>query len=136
MENPNSYIHSNIVGLVTLLEICKSAETQPAVVWASSSSVYRLNEKSPFSESDGTNQPASLYAATKKFGEEITHTYNHIYGLSITGMRFFTVYGPWGRPGMAYFSFTKNILQGKLITVYWGEIGMIWPGISPTSTTS
>ncbi|CAI0386504.1 unnamed protein product, partial [Linum tenue] len=121
MENPNSYIHSNIAGLVTLLEICKLAETQPAVVWASSSSVYGLNEKSPFSESDRTDQPASLYAATKKAGEEITHTYNHIYGLSITGLRFFTVYGPWGRPDMAYFSFTKNILQGKPITVYRGK---------------
>ncbi|CAI0394148.1 unnamed protein product [Linum tenue] len=121
MENPHSYVHSNIAGLVTLLEICKSANPQPAVVWASSSSVYGLNEKSPFSESDRTDQPASLYAATKKAGEEITHTYNHIYGLSITGLRFFTVYGPWGRPDMAYFSFTRNILQGKPITVYRGK---------------
>ncbi|CAN4096616.1 unnamed protein product [Withania somnifera] len=87
----------------------------------SSSSVYGLNEKVPFSESDRTDQPASLYAATKKAGEEITHTYNHIYGLSITGLRFFTVYGPWGRPDMAYFSFTRNILQGKSITVYRGK---------------
>ncbi|KAG7030068.1 UDP-glucuronate 4-epimerase 1, partial [Cucurbita argyrosperma subsp. argyrosperma] len=99
MENPNSYVHSNIAGLVTLLEACKSANPQPAVVWASSSSVY----------------------ATKKAGEEITHTYNHIYGLSITGLRFFTVYGPWGRPDMAYFSFTRNILQGKPITVFRGK---------------
>ncbi|XP_059636014.1 UDP-glucuronate 4-epimerase 1 [Cornus florida] len=121
MENPNSYIHSNIAGLVTLLETCKSANPQPAIVWASSSSVYGLNEKVPFSESDRTDQPASLYAATKKAGEEITHTYNHIYGLSITGLRFFTVYGPWGRPDMAYFSFTKNILEGKQITVYRGK---------------
>ncbi|PWA94091.1 NAD-dependent epimerase/dehydratase [Artemisia annua] len=121
MENPNSYIHSNIAGLVTLLEQCKAAEPQPAIVWASSSSVYGLNEKVPFSEADRTDQPASLYAATKKAGEEITHTYNHIYGLSITGLRFFTVYGPWGRPDMAYFSFTKNILQGKPITVYRGK---------------
>ncbi|CAN1228537.1 UDP-glucuronate 4-epimerase 1 [Linum grandiflorum] len=121
MENPNSYVHSNIAGLVTLLEICKSADPQPAIVWASSSSVYGLNEKVPFSESDQTDQPASLYAATKKAGEEITHTYNHIYGLSITGLRFFTVYGPWGRPDMAYFSFTRNILQGKPITVYRGK---------------
>ncbi|PHU11117.1 UDP-glucuronate 4-epimerase 4 [Capsicum chinense] len=118
MENPNSYIHSNIAGLVTLLEVCKNVPIQPAVVWASSSSVYGLNEKVPFSESDRTDQPASLYAATKKAGEEITHTYNHIYGLSITGLRFFTVYGPWGRPDMAYFSFTRNILQGKPITIY------------------
>ncbi|KAL1548910.1 UDP-glucuronate 4-epimerase 1 [Salvia divinorum] len=121
MENPHSYIHSNIAGLVTLLEACKIAEPQPSIVWASSSSVYGLNEKAPFSESDRTDRPASLYAATKKAGEEITHTYNHIYGLSITGLRFFTVYGPWGRPDMAYFSFTRNILQGKAITVYRGK---------------
>ncbi|CAM8979828.1 hypothetical protein QQ045_002035 [Rhodiola kirilowii] len=121
MENPHSYVHSNIAGLVTLLEVCKSANPQPSIVWASSSSVYGLNEKVPFSESDRTDQPASLYAATKKAGEEITHTYNHIYGLSITGLRFFTVYGPWGRPDMAYFSFTRNILQGKPINVYRGK---------------
>ena len=120
MENPSSYVHSNIAGLVTLLEACKSADPQPAVIWASSSSVYGLNTKVPFSEFDRTDRPASLYAATKKAGEEITHTYNHIYGLSITGLRFFTVYGPWGRPDMAYFSFTKDILQGKPITVYKG----------------
>lgn len=121
MENPHSYVHSNIAGLVTLLEVCKSANPQPAVVWASSSSVYGLNDKVPFSESDQTDQPASLYAATKKAGEEITHTYNHIYGLSITGLRFFTVYGPWGRPDMAYFFFTRNILQKKPITIYRGK---------------
>ncbi|KAF5182502.1 Udp-glucuronate 4-epimerase [Thalictrum thalictroides] len=121
MENPGSYVHSNIAGLVTLLEACKSANPQPSIVWASSSSVYGLNDKVPFSELDRTDQPASLYAATKKAGEEITHTYNHIYGLSITGLRFFTVYGPWGRPDMAYFSFTRNILQGKPITVYRGK---------------
>ncbi|TYI71302.1 hypothetical protein E1A91_D08G285300v1 [Gossypium mustelinum] len=121
MENPSSYVHSNIAGLVTLLETCKSANPQPAIVWASSSSVYGLNDKVPFSELDRTDQPASLYAATKKAGEEITHTYNHIYGLAITGLRFFTVYGPWGRPDMAYFSFTRNILQGKTITIYRGK---------------
>ncbi|CAK9164573.1 unnamed protein product [Ilex paraguariensis] len=121
MENPHSYVHSNIAGLVTLLEACKNADPQPAIVWASSSSVYGLNDKVPFSESDRTDRPASLYAATKKAGEEITHTYNHIYGLSVTGLRFFTVYGPWGRPDMAYFSFTRNILQGKPITVYRGK---------------
>lgn len=81
MENPNSYVHSNIAGLVTLLEACKNANPQPAITWASSSSVYGLNEKVPFSESDRTDQPASLYATTKKAGEEITHAYNHIYGL-------------------------------------------------------
>ncbi|CAN6449664.1 unnamed protein product [Victoria cruziana] len=121
IENPASYVHSNVAGLVALLEACKSANPQPAVVWASSSSVYGLNEQVPFSEADRTDRPASLYAATKKAGEEITHTYNHIYGLSITGLRFFTVYGPWGRPDMAYFSFTRNILQGKPITVYRGK---------------
>ncbi|KAL2936196.1 UDP-glucuronate 4-epimerase 1 [Bienertia sinuspersici] len=121
IENPMSYVHSNVAGLVNLLEVCKWANPQPSIVWASSSSVYGLNEKSPFSELDRTDQPASLYAATKKAGEEITHTYNHIYGLSITGLRFFTVYGPWGRPDMAYFSFTRNILQGKPITVYRGK---------------
>eukprot|EP01018_Ginkgo_biloba_P014710 Gb_17539 [translate_table: standard] len=121
MENPLSYVQSNIAGLVSLFEVCKSANPQPAIVWASSSSVYGLNDRVPFSESDRTDQPASLYAATKKAGEEIAHTYNHIYGLSITGLRFFTVYGPWGRPDMAYFSFTRNILQGKPITVYRGK---------------
>ncbi|KAL3637623.1 UDP-glucuronate 4-epimerase 6 [Castilleja foliolosa] len=118
MQNPLSYIHSNIAGFVNLLEVAKSADPQPAIVWASSSSVYGLNTQVPFSESDRTDKPASLYAATKKAGEEIAHTYNHIYGLSLTGLRFFTVYGPWGRPDMAYFFFTKDILQGKGINVY------------------
>ncbi|XP_074278937.1 UDP-glucuronate 4-epimerase 6-like [Silene latifolia] len=118
MENPQSYVASNIAGFVNLLEVAKAADPQPAIVWASSSSVYGLNKNNPFSESDRTDQPASLYAATKKAGEEIAHTYNHIYGLSLTGLRFFTVYGPWGRPDMAYFFFTKDILQGKSINIY------------------
>ncbi|XP_022152762.1 UDP-glucuronate 4-epimerase 3 [Momordica charantia] len=118
MKNPGSYVHSNIAGFVSLLEACKSANPQPAIVWASSSSVYGLNSKIPFTEKDRTDQPASLYAATKKAGEEIAHTYNHIYGLSITGLRFFTVYGPWGRPDMAYFFFTKDILKRRPITIY------------------
>ncbi|KAK4782634.1 hypothetical protein SAY86_007008 [Trapa natans] len=118
MENPSSYVHSNIAGLVNILEVCKSANPQPAIVWASSSSVYGLNTKVPFSEKDRTDQPASLYAATKKAGEEIAHTYNHIYGLSLTGLRFFTVYGPWGRPDMAYFFFTRDILMGKPISIF------------------
>lgn len=124
IENPSSYVHSNVAGLVALLESAKNADPQPAVVWASSSSVYGLNEKVPFSESDRTDRPASLYAATKKAGEEITHTYNHIYGLSITALRFFTVYGPWGRPDMAYFSFTRAMLAGKPITIYRGRDGV------------
>ncbi|KAJ7944800.1 UDP-glucuronate 4-epimerase [Quillaja saponaria] len=95
MQNPGSYIHSNIAGFVNLLEACKSTDPQPAVVWASSSSVYGLNSKVPFSEKDRTDQPASLYAATKK-----------------------AVYGPWGRPDMAYFFFTKDILKGKPITIF------------------
>ncbi|KAF5200769.1 Udp-glucuronate 4-epimerase [Thalictrum thalictroides] len=120
MQNPSSYVHSNIAGLVSILEVCKSANPQPSIVWASSSSVYGLNSKVPFSERDRTDQPASLYAATKKAGEEIAHTYNHIHGLSITGLRFFTVYGPWGRPDMAYFFFTKDILKGKSISIFEG----------------
>ncbi|KAG4923053.1 hypothetical protein GLYMA_18G002200v4 [Glycine max] len=118
MQNPQSYVTANIAGFVNLLEAAKSANPQPAIVWASSSSVYGLNTQNPFSELHRTDQPASLYAATKKAGEEIAHTYNHIYGLSLTGLRFFTVYGPWGRPDMAYFFFTKDILHGKTIDVY------------------
>ncbi|KAM5569630.1 UDP-glucuronate 4-epimerase 6 [Rosa sericea] len=118
MQNPQSYVASNIAGFVNLLEISKAANPQPSIVWASSSSVYGLNTENPFSELHRTDQPASLYAATKKAGEEIAHTYNHIYGLSLTGLRFFTVYGPWGRPDMAYFFFTKDILHGKTIDVY------------------
>ncbi|KAJ4844041.1 UDP-glucuronate 4-epimerase 2 [Turnera subulata] len=120
MKNPASYVHSNIAGFVSLLEVCKSANPQPAIVWASSSSVYGLNTKVPFSETDQTDQPSSLYAATKKAGEEIAHTYNHIYGLSLTGLRFFTVYGPWGRPDMAYFFFTKDMLRKKKINIFEG----------------
>ncbi|GMH21670.1 hypothetical protein Nepgr_023512 [Nepenthes gracilis] len=118
MQNPSSYVHSNIAGFVSLLEVCKSANPQPSIVWASSSSVYGLNTKVPFSENDRTDQPASLYAATKKAGEEIAHIYNHIYGLSLTALRFFTVYGPWGRPDMAYFFFTRDILKGKSIPIF------------------
>ncbi|CAL9060557.1 unnamed protein product [Musa banksii] len=119
MRNPQSYVTSNVAGLVALLEVAaKHADPQPAIVWASSSSVYGLNTATPFSELHRTDRPASLYAATKKAGEAIAHTYNHIYGLSITGLRFFTVYGPWGRPDMAYFSFTNNILRGKPITLF------------------
>uniref|UniRef100_A0A6M2EZD8 UDP-glucuronate 4-epimerase n=1 Tax=Populus davidiana TaxID=266767 RepID=A0A6M2EZD8_9ROSI len=123
MKNPGSYVHSNIGGFVSLLEVCKLMNPQPAIVWASSSSVYGLNKKVPFSEIDRTDNPSSLYAATKKAGEAIAHTYNHIHGLSITGLRFFTVYGPWGRPDMAYFFFTRDILKGKRISVFEGLNG-------------
>lgn len=123
MKNPLSYVQTNIAGFVNLLEIVKLANPQPAIVWASSSSVYGLNTNVPFSEDHRTDQPASLYAATKKAGEEIAHTYNHIYGISLTGLRFFTVYGPWGRPDMAYFFFTKDMVQGKRINVYVTQDG-------------
>uniref|UniRef100_A0ACD5XXH5 Uncharacterized protein n=1 Tax=Avena sativa TaxID=4498 RepID=A0ACD5XXH5_AVESA len=119
MEAPLTYVASNVAGLVTVFETAaKHADPQPAIVWASSSSVYGLNTETPFSEDHRTDQPASLYAATKKAGEAIAHSYNHIYGLSITGLRFFTVYGPWGRPDMAYFSFARSIVAGEPITLY------------------
>ncbi|CAN0921446.1 UDP-glucuronate 4-epimerase 3 [Linum grandiflorum] len=116
MQNPSSYVHSNIAGFVSLLEVCKEANPQPSIVWASSSSVYGLNTKVPFSEKDRTDQPASLYAATKKAGEEIAHTYNHIYGLSLTGLRFFTVYGPCENHGTVArdFTYIDDIVKGCL----------------------
>ncbi|KAL6644488.1 hypothetical protein ACP70R_016096 [Stipagrostis hirtigluma subsp. patula] len=119
MRAPQAYVASNVAGLVSVLEACaRHADPQPAVVWASSSSVYGLNTDAPFSEDHRTDRPASLYAATKKAGEAIAHAYNHIYGLSITGLRFFTVYGPWGRPDMAYFSFARSIVAGEPITLF------------------
>ncbi|XP_078434075.1 UDP-D-glucuronate 4-epimerase 6 [Wolffia australiana] len=124
LKNPQSYVQSNIAGFVSLLEAAaKKADPQPAIVWASSSSVYGLNEENPFSETHRTDRPASLYAATKKAGEEIAHVYNHIYGLSLTGLRFFTVYGPWGRPDMAYFFFTKAMLAAEPVAVFGGGKG-------------
>eukprot|EP00475_Leptophrys_vorax_P012637 TRINITY_DN19034_c0_g1_i1.p1 TRINITY_DN19034_c0_g1~~TRINITY_DN19034_c0_g1_i1.p1 ORF type:complete len:453 (-),score=4.09 TRINITY_DN19034_c0_g1_i1:673-2031(-) len=120
VHNPLAYVHSNVAGFVTLLEECKNANPQPSIVYASSSSVYGLNTKVPFSEDDRTDRPASLYAATKKADEVLGHTYNHIYGLSITALRFFTVYGPWGRPDMAYFSFARNIVADKPIKIFQG----------------
>ncbi|CAL5005119.1 unnamed protein product [Urochloa decumbens] len=123
MRDPQAYVSSNVAGLVSVLEAAAARGPhahyqQPAVVWASSSSVYGLNKESPFSEDHRTDRPASLYAATKKAGEAIAHAYNHIYGLSITGLRFFTVYGPWGRPDMAYFSFARSIVAGDPITLF------------------
>ncbi|BBN03323.1 UDP-glucuronate 4-epimerase [Marchantia polymorpha subsp. ruderalis] len=119
-ENPGAYVHSNIAGLVTLLEACRRANPQPAFIWSSSSSVYGLNTKVPYSEEDRCDQPATLYAASKKAGEGFVHIYNHTHGLSTTTLRLGTVYGPWGRPDMAYWIFTKNILRGKEITIYEG----------------
>ncbi|KAG0586388.1 hypothetical protein KC19_2G086800 [Ceratodon purpureus] len=122
-----SYIHSNVAGLVNIFEVSKAANPQPAIVWASSSSVYGLNTKVPFSESDRTDQPASLYAATKKAGEEIAHTYNHIYGLSITGSRFFTgkpinIYsGPGGKDLARDFTFIDDIVKGCVASLDTAE---------------
>ncbi|VAI74281.1 UDP-glucuronate 4-epimerase 6-like [Triticum dicoccoides] len=119
MRAPQTYVASNVAGLVSVFEAAaRHADPQPAIVWASSSSVYGLNTDAPFSEDHRTDRPASLYAATKKAGEAIAHAYNHIYGLSITGLRFFTVYGPWGRPDMAYFSFARSIVAGEPITLF------------------
>jgi UDP-glucuronate 4-epimerase len=115
--NPHAYVDSNITGFVNLLEGCR--ETQPKhLVFASSSSVYGANPKVPFSTTDNVDHPISLYAASKKANELMAHTYSHLYRLPITGLRFFTVYGPWGRPDMAYFKFVKAIEAGKPIDVY------------------
>jgi UDP-glucuronate 4-epimerase len=117
LENPYVYIESNIHGFLNILEACRTHSIKH-LVFASSSSVYGLNEKTPFSISDKTDQPASLYAATKKSNELLAHSYSHLYQLPVTGLRFFTVYGPWGRPDMAPFLFTKAILEDKPIKVF------------------
>ena len=111
-------MHSNVAGFVTLLEVLKELQPLPALVYASSSSVYGLNEKVPFSEADATERPASLYAATKKSNELLAHTYAHIWGLSATGLRFFTVYGPWGRPDMAAYAFARAIMSAKPVRIF------------------
>jgi UDP-glucuronate 4-epimerase len=117
LTNPYAYIDSNIVGFVNILEACRHNQVKH-LVYASSSSVYGLNENIPFSEKDNVDHPVSLYAATKKANELMAHTYSHLYGLPTTGLRFFTVYGPWGRPDMALFIFTKAISEGKPIQVF------------------
>ena len=123
VKNPGAYVHSNVAGFVTLLEEIVRTEPVPKVIFASSSSVYGLNTKVPFSETDVTDSPASLYAATKKADELLAHTYNHIHGVALTALRFFTVYGPYGRPDMAYFSFANNIVKGKPIKIFKGHDG-------------
>lgn len=115
--NPLAYVDSNITGFVNLLEGCRHNPVKH-LVFASSSSVYGVNPKVPFSTSDNVDYPISLYAATKKANELIAHTYSHLYQIPTTGLRFFTVYGPWGRPDMAYFKFVKAIEEGKPIDVY------------------
>ncbi len=117
IENPRTYIDCNIVGFLNILEGCRYNNIKH-LVYASSSSVYGLNEKMPFTVHDNIDHPLSLYAASKKSNELMAHTYSHLYGLPTTGLRFFTVYGPWGRPDMALFKFTKAILGNKPIDVY------------------
>lgn len=117
LSNPWAYVDSNVTGFVNLLEGCRQSEIQH-LVFASSSSVYGINPKVPFSTSDNVDHPISLYAATKKANELIAHTYSHLYGLPTTGLRFFTVYGAWGRPDMAYFKFVRAIESGQAIDVY------------------
>lgn len=117
LENPYTYVDSNITGFVNLLEMCRHNAIKH-LVYGSSSSVYGVNPKIPFSTSDNVDHPISLYAATKKANELMAHTYSHLFNLPTTGLRFFTVYGPWGRPDMAYFKFAKAITEGKPIDVY------------------
>lgn len=117
IENPMAYIDSNLVGMATVLEGCRHNKVQH-LVYASSSSVYGMNEKMPFSTEDAVNHPVSLYAATKKANELMAHSYSHLYDLPTTGLRFFTVYGPWGRPDMAPFLFTDAILNDREIKVF------------------
>ena len=117
LTNPGAYVQSNLVGFLHILEACRHAQT-PHLAYASSSSVYGLNAHFPFSVHDVVDHPVSLYAATKKANELMAHTYSHLYGLPTTGLRFFTVYGPWGRPDMALFLFTKAILAGQPIDVF------------------
>ena len=117
LENPQSYIDSNLLGFGNILESCRQARIEH-LVYASSSSVYGANKNFPFKESDRVDNPVSLYAATKKANELMAHSYAHLYGLRCTGLRFFTVYGPWGRPDMAPFRFASRMLKGEAIPVY------------------
>lgn len=117
IENPMAYVDSNLVGFATMLEGCRHNNVEH-LVYASSSSVYGSNTKLPFSEHDNVDHPVSLYAASKKANELMAHSYSHLYGVPTTGLRFFTVYGPWGRPDMALFIFTRRILAGEPIDVF------------------
>jgi UDP-glucuronate 4-epimerase len=117
IDNPYAYLQSNLVGFLNILEACRNNPVSH-LVYASSSSVYGMNDKVPFSTSDKVDNPVSLYAATKKSNELMAHCYTHLYGIPSTGLRFFTVYGPYGRPDMAYFSFARKILSGEPIKVF------------------
>lgn len=123
IENPRAYISSNIDGFLGVLEACRRTPVTH-LVYASSSSVYGTDSKPPFSELERADRPISLYAATKRANELMAHTYAHLYGIAATGLRFFTVYGPWGRPDMAYYTFTKAIFEGRLIELFNG--GQMW----------
>jgi len=124
LENPFAYVQSNVMGQVAMLELARRIPKLKHFVYASSSSVYGANSKVPFDIKDGVEQPQSLYAATKRADELIAYTYAHLYGLACTGLRFFTVYGPWGRPDMAYYSFTRAIIEGKPIRIF--NHGEMW----------
>ncbi len=117
LQNPHAYVDANLVGFVNILEACRHHAVEH-LVYASSSSVYGANTRTPFSVHDNVDHPVSLYAATKKANELMAHSYSHLFGLPVTGLRFFTVYGPWGRPDMALFQFTRNILAGQPINVF------------------
>lgn len=117
IENPHAYVDSNVVGFVNILEGCRTSQVKH-LVYASSSSVYGMNTKIPFETGDRVDSPVSFYAATKRSNELMAYSYSHLYNIPVTGLRLFTVYGPWGRPDMAYFSFTKKILEGEVIDVF------------------
>jgi UDP-glucuronate 4-epimerase len=117
LENPSAYISSNVAGFMNILECCRNYNIK-GLIYASSSSVYGANKKQPFSVSDAVNKPISIYAATKRANELMAHTYSHLFNLNTTGLRFFTVYGPWGRPDMAMYIFAKKIIKGDPIEVY------------------
>jgi UDP-glucuronate 4-epimerase len=117
MKNPDSYVSSNLVGFKNVLEACRNYKVKH-LIYASSSSVYGANTKIPFSTKDSVDHPVSLYAATKKANELMAHSYSHLFDIPTTGLRFFTVYGPWGRPDMAYYTFTKDIIEGKPVKVF------------------
>ncbi len=120
MIDPYAYVSANVMGHVTVLEAARKLDRLEHLVYASSSSVYGGNTDLPFAEADRVDRPVSLYAATKRADELISHAYWHLYGMKLTGLRFFTVYGPWGRPDMAYFSFAEAIIAGRPITLYEG----------------
>ncbi|HEV7690967.1 MAG TPA: NAD-dependent epimerase/dehydratase family protein [Hyphomonadaceae bacterium] len=118
IDNPFAYAHANLTGHLSVLEVVRHLDRKPLLVYASSSSVYGANTKVPFSEDDRVDTPVSLYAATKRSGELLSESYSRLYGMRQIGLRFFTVYGPWGRPDMAYWSFTRDIIEGKPIRVF------------------